>query len=66
MIPTISLIYCNVDIQISFCKMERSRKGGLKRYNDYVEVALSGDEDYDLCMQKAYDEEALYLSLFWM
>lgn len=44
--------------------MERSRKGGLKKYEDYVEVALSGEEDYDLCVQKAltslkieYDDE---------
>lgn len=44
--------------------MERSRKHGFKKCSDYVEVTLSGDENYDLCVHRAfaslgieYDEE---------
>ena len=44
--------------------MERSWKHGFKKCSDYVEVTLSGDENYDLCVYRAfaslgieYDEE---------
>ena len=33
--------------------MERSRKRGLKKCDHYVEVNLTGEENYDLCVQKA-------------
>ena len=35
--------------------MERTQKGGLKKYGDYVEVTFSGDEDYEACISKVID-----------
>lgn len=33
--------------------MERSRKGGIKKAGDYYEVALSVDDSYNKCVDKA-------------
>ena len=35
--------------------MERSQKGGLKKYGDYVEVTFNGDERYVTCVNKVID-----------
>ena len=32
--------------------MERTQKGGLKKYGDYMEVTFSGDEVYETCVDK--------------
>ena len=34
-------------------QMERTRKGGLKRAGDYVEVSLNPDDNYHKCVCKA-------------
>ena len=35
--------------------MERSQKGGLKKYGDYVEVTFNGDDAYETCVNMVID-----------
>ena len=34
--------------------MMRNRKGGMKKVDDYIELRLSGKEDYSQCVSKGY------------
>ena len=38
------MLCVNSYTQIGVCKMERSRKGGIKKAGDYFEVTLSADD----------------------
>ena len=40
-------------LKVAVCKMERTRRGGLKKSGDYVEVTYNRDDNYQQCVEKA-------------
>ena len=61
---------CTGPLQISMCKMRRTRKGGFRRYGDFCEVQLNGSDTYYEVTAKAlstlsgvFDEDSEIISV---